>query len=110
MQEFGIIMQILHLLLKLLQISLKIVIFLGLWWFFVPIGLGMIFELVTGQGVFGNEIMSGICDILWYACYVLTPLTFVQNLVRMVKKDRSFSFWRLVLDRAGKRAHPAPGE
>ena len=103
MQEFGIIMQILHFLLKLLQIALKVVMFFGLWWFFVPIGLGMIFELVTGQGVFGNEVMSGICDVLWYSCYVLTPLTFIQNLVRMVKKDRSFSLWRLVLDRAGKK-------
>ena len=103
MQEFGIVMQIFQLLLKLLQIVLKAVMFLGLWWFFIPIGIGLIFELVTGQGVFRNDVMSGICDVLWYVCYVLAPLTFIQNLVRMVKKDRSFSLWRLVLDRAGKK-------
>lgn len=103
MQEFGVIMQIFQLLLKLLRLALKAVIFLGLWWFFVPIGVGLIFELITGQGVFRNEVMSGICDVLWYICYVLAPLTFIQNIVRMVKKDRSFSLLRLVLGRAGKK-------
>ena len=44
MQEFGIVMQIFQLLLKLLQIVLKAVMFLGLWWFFIPIGIGLIFE------------------------------------------------------------------
>lgn len=103
MQEFGIFMQIFHFLVKLLQIALKLVVFLGLWWFFIPIGVGVIFELATGKNLFRNEVMYGIFNALWYVCYVLAPLTFIQNLVRMVTKDRSFSFWRLVLGRAGKK-------
>lgn len=104
MQEFGVIMQIFQLLLKLLRLALKAVIFLGLWWFFVPIGVGLIFELITGQGVFRNEVMSGICDVLWYICYVLAPLTFIQNIVRMVKKDVLSAYCGLCWAEPGRKA------
>lgn len=80
--------------LKILSVVIKGAFFLGLGWFLVPMGIGLLAEMITGKTLWGGElnVISFICDILWYVCYVLAPLTFSQNVIRMVKKDRSFSW------------------
>lgn len=92
--ELGTIFQLITILGKLFKIIFKVLFFFGLGWFLVPISIGLLAETITGKYLWGGEltIISFICDILWYMCYVLAPLTFSQNIVRMVKKDRSFSW------------------
>lgn len=90
--------------LKILSVVIKGAFFLGLGWFLVPMGIGLLAELITGKALWGGElnVISFICDILWYVCYVLAPMTFIQNVIRMVKKDRSFSWIGLLKQRQEK--------
>lgn len=89
--------------LKILSVVIKGAFFLGLGWFLVPIGIGLIVETVTGVPFFEERgFFNVVCDILWYACYVLAPMTFIQNVIRMVKKDRSFSWIGLLKQRQEK--------
>ena len=64
-------------------------------------------EEITGTFIQNNQIMDGIFTILWYACYVLCPLNFLQNIIRMVKKDRKFSFLELLLHNRQKKGFEA---
>lgn len=95
---------LLSIILKILSVVIKGAFFLGLGWFLVPMGVGLLAELITGKALWGGElnVISFICDILWYVCYVLAPMTFIQNVIRMVKKDRSFSWIGLLKQRQEK--------
>lgn len=93
--DLGMIARVFMFLLKGLKYVFKLVWFTGLWWFCVPLVVGIGYEGITGTFIQNNQIMDGIFTILWYACYVLCPLNFLQNIIRMVKKDRKFSFLEL---------------
>ena len=89
--------------LKALQIILKIALFCGLAWFILPLAVWGIGEAIIGVPMTKGTPLNFICDILWYACYVLAPLTLIQNLIRMVKKDRNFSWIGFITNRQQKK-------
>ena len=66
--------------------------------------VGELIENFIGDLVCGTY---SIFTILWYACYVLCPLNFLQNIIRMVKKDRKFSFLELLLHNRQKKGFEA---
>lgn len=105
--DLGMIARVFMFLLKGLKYVLKLVWFTGLWWFCVPLVVGIGYEEITGTFIQNNQIMDGIFTILWYACYVLCPLNFLQNIIRMVKKDRKFSFLELLLHNRQKKGFEA---
>lgn len=105
--DLGMIMKFLMGFLKIFKYVFKLLIFTGLWWFAVPLGIAIAYEGITGTLTEQNVIMNGLFVVLWYLCYVLCPLTFVQNIVRMVKKDRSFSFIKLIMSRNEKKGFEA---
>lgn len=92
---------------KAVKIVLKVTLFCGLAWFIIPLAVWGIGEAVTGQPMTEGTALNIICNILWYLCYVLAPLTLIQNIVRMVKKDRTFSLLGLVLNRQQKKGFEA---
>lgn len=81
----------------------KVALFCGLAWFLLPIAVWGIGEAITGAPMTEGTPLNTVSNILWYACYVLAPLTLIQNLVRMVKKDRSFSWIGLIMNRETKK-------
>jgi len=100
----GMVLQLAGLALKALKFVLKIAIFTGLIWFAVPLAFWGIYETISGDlaslgGGFSNPIANVVFNVAWYICYVLCPATFFQNIIRLVKKDRSFSFIKLILNR-----------
>ena len=105
--DLGMIARVFMFLLKGLKYVLKLVWFTGLWWFCVPLVVGIGYEEITGTFIQNNQIMDGIFTILWYACYVLCPLNFLQNIIRMVQKDRKFSFLELLLHNRQKKGFEA---
>lgn len=105
--DLGMIARVFMFLLKGLKYVLKLVWFTGLWWFCVPLVVGIGYEEITGTFIQNNQIIDGIFTILWYACYVLCPLNFLQNIIRMVKKDRKFSFLELLLHNRQKKGFEA---
>lgn len=90
--NLGMLARVILFLFKGVKVIAKLFWFTGLWWFCVPLVVGIGYEEITGTFLQNNQIMDGIFSLLWYACYVLCPLNFIQNIVRMVKKDRKFSF------------------
>lgn len=88
---------------KAVQFILKVALFCGLAWFILPLAVWIIGEAITGTPMTEGTPLNTVCNLLWYACYVLAPLTIIQNLVRMVKKDRSFSWIGLILNRDTKK-------
>lgn len=92
---------------KVLQIILKVAFFCGLAWFLVPFAVWGIGEAITGVPMTKGTPLNAICDILWYMCYVLAPLTFSQNIIRMIKKDQSFSWIGLIMNRREKKGFEA---
>lgn len=93
--------------LKVLQIILKVALFCGLAWFIIPLAVWGIGEAIIGVPMTKGTPLNMVCDILWYACYVLAPLTLIQNLVRMAKKDRTFSLLGLVMNNRQKKGFEA---
>lgn len=107
MGEYGILIQCFMYFLKALKYIFKLAVFTGLWWFVVPLGAGIVYESMTGTYVVNNVVASTLFDLFFYACFVLCPLTFAQNIVRMVKKDRTFSFLKVILNRKEKKGFEA---
>lgn len=105
-RELGGLFRVFTFALKALKLIGKLLLFTGLIWFATPFVFELIYETITkdlmslGNG-FANPIANWIFNILWYAAYVLAPLTLIQNIIRMVKKDRSFSLFRAIVQHGG---------
>ena len=84
---------------KALKAVLKIALFCGLAWFLIPFGVWLATELITGKYLEQVPVMNTVCNILWYMCYGFAPLTLIQNIIRVIKKDQSFSWIRLIMNR-----------
>lgn len=110
MGEYGILIQCFMFFLKALKYVFKAAVFTGFWWFAVPLGAGIVYESVTGTYINDSAVMLTIFDFLFYSCFVLCPLTFIQNLIRMVKKDRTFSFLKVILNRKEKKGIEATAD
>lgn len=102
-KDLGLLARVFMGLLKIAVVLLKLAAFTGLLWFLLPIGLGLLVEIVSGQPFhpnYTNPVLFFLIDkVLWYAALPLAVLTFTQNIVRMAKKDRSFSWLGLVMKR-----------
>lgn len=105
--DLGFIARIFMWLLKGLKLFCKVAFFVGLGWFLLPMLIAIAYELITGKGSYDNVIIAFLCDGLWYLAYVLCPLTLIQNVVRMVKKDRSFSLIKFALQKKPKQGFVA---
>lgn len=90
--DLGMIARVFMFLLKGLKYVLKLVWFTGLWWFCVPLVVGIGYEEITGTFIQNNQIMDGIFTILWYACYVLCPLNFLQIMCTQCQGHLVFYF------------------
>ena len=81
----------------------KFLIFMGFGWFLLPLALGLAVEIITGQPCSNYPVLYFIIDkVLWYLAFPLTAFSVSQNIVRMVKKDRSFSWIGLLKQRQEK--------
>ena len=92
---------------KALKAVLKIALFCGLAWFLIPFGVWLATELITGKYLEQVPVMNTVCNILWYMCYGFAPLTLIQNIIRVIKKDQSFSWIRLIMNRKEQKGFEA---
>lgn len=101
--DLGLVMRLIMGVGKLLKVILKVLFFFGFGWFLLPISLALVFEFATGKPFSAtnvNFILFFIIDkVMWYSAFPLAFLTATQNIVRLVKKDRSFSWVGLLKDR-----------
>ena len=108
MDELGFLSKIfsfLMFLLKILKVIFKIALFMGCGWLLLPIGIGVVYEIIAGHS---SPIVDTACGIMIYICIVPAVLTCIQNVVRMVKKDRSFSILQFFMGKAnGKKGFEA---
>ena len=88
---FGTVFKILSTLFKIL---FKVVVFTGLYWVIILTLPSEIFGWVTG-----NRIPVWMVNIGLYPGLILAFLVFVQNIIRMLKKDRSFSLLQAFLNK-----------
>jgi len=91
--NFGTIFGIAKTLIKGL---FKFVVFTGFYWILIAGIPGEIYGLVTG-----NRIPDWLVDIFLYPALILVMFTTTQNLLRIVKKDRSFSLIHAIINRYG---------
>lgn len=91
--SLGVLARAFGILLKVLGKLFKVLIFLGLGWFMLPIACGLLVEIITKKPCSDNAVLFFLIDkVIWYSAYPLSILTFSQNIIRMIKKDRSFSW------------------
>lgn len=101
--DLGLIARVFGGLIKVAMILFKIAIFWGLGWFMLPIACGLLVEIVTKKPYSDNAVIYFVIDkVMWYSAYPLTVLTLTQNVIRMVKKDRSFSWIGVVRHQKAK--------
>ncbi len=83
---------------KIVGFFFKALAFMGIGWFLIPLGCWLAYETITGQQLqYANPIIFFMIDkVLYYSCFLLAPLTFLQNIIRTVKKDRTFSLIKFV--------------
>lgn len=108
-KELGLLARVFMGLLKIAVVLLKLAAFTGLLWFALPIGLGLLIEIITGTPFTKiNPVLFFLIDkVMWYAAFPLAALTLVQNLIRLAKKDRSFSIFRALLNMGSKKGFEA---
>lgn len=92
---------------KALVWLLKAAYFCGLLWLAVPFVLGIAYEEITGTIIKGGTLQDKIFMLLFYIACGLAVLTFIQNVVRMIKKDRSFSLLKAIRGREPKKGFEA---
>jgi len=80
----------------------KAFVFVGGYWIFIVLSPFLIYELTP---LYNNQQYSPIwifiSDVLVYIALALMLLTTIQNIIRMVKKDRSFSIIKAILNWQG---------
>lgn len=82
------------------KIIFRLYIFCGLYWFALPLVVALPYELITGGNALKDPIVGFICvKVLWYPAFLLAPLTTVQNIIRLVKKDRSFNIFKYIYEK-----------
>lgn len=95
---------------KLLKWIFKIGVFFGIHWFVIALAPALIFEIVTGKGTYNVPVMYWISKVLIWIAVPLAIMTFIQNVGRMIKKDRSFNIFAAILGitgRGGKKGFEA---
>lgn len=83
--------------LMIVKLLFKIIVFFGLYWLVVALSPVLIYELVTKKGSADFILLQRFTDILIVVAIVLAILTTIQNIVRMIKKDRSFNIYKSIL-------------
>lgn len=85
-RDLGLLARVFLFAVKGIGKLLKLAIFTGLIWFCLPICLGFLVEIVSGQPFhpnYTNPVLYFLIDkILWYAAFPLAALTLTQNLER----------------------------
>lgn len=104
----GTLIQLVMAIPKLLIGIIKIAIKTGFIWFAVPLACWGVYEAISGDmaslgGGFGNPVANVVFNAMWYLCYVLFPLTLIQNIIRVVKKEPKFSILRAVISIGHKK-------
>lgn len=87
---------ILGMCLKALGFFFKMFFFLGFGWWLLPIGTWWLLEEITGQYADQVTWMYWTVEILCWVAAIMTPLQAIQNIVRAVKKDRTFSIFAFI--------------
>lgn len=101
--DLGLIARVFGGLIKVIMKLFKIAIFLGLGWFMLPIACGLFVEIATKKPYSDNAVIYFVIDkVMWYSAYPLAVLTLAQNVIRMVKKDRSFSWIGVIRQQKAK--------
>lgn len=107
MQELGALARLALFLLKVGKIVGKVLLFFGFAWFLVPIGLAELVMRITGIPFFSDRmnpiVYFLINDVMFYMACVLAVLTTIQNIVRTVTKDRTFSIYRWIFEFGKKK-------
>ncbi len=100
-------MQIAGFILQAVILIGKVLLFFGFAWFLIPIGLAELVMRVTGIPFFSGELNPVlfflINDVAFYMACVLAVLTTIQNIIRTVTKDRTFSIYRWIFEFGKKR-------
>ena len=82
--------------LKALGFFFKMFFFFGFGWWLLPIGSWVLLEMITGLDAFRTPVLYWTVEILCWIASVMTPLQAIQNIVRAVKKDRTFSIFEFI--------------
>lgn len=106
-KSIGGLLRVLMYACKALIWVLKIAWFMGMIWLLVPLAVGIAYEEITGTIIKGGSFLDKALLVLFYICCVLAVLTFVQNIIRTVKKDRTFSIWKLAVGAKQKKGFEA---
>lgn len=106
-RDFGTLFKIFSFAFKAFVWTVKAAYFCGLLWLVVPFALGIAYEEITGTIIKGGTLQEKVFMLLFYIACVLAVLTFIQNVIRMIKKDRSFSLLKAILGREPKKGFEA---
>ncbi len=78
----------------ILKFLFKIIVFLGLYWVLLALVPALIYEIASGIGTQDVPILNFITDVLILVGFCMSILTFIQNVIRLLKKDQSFSLYK----------------
>lgn len=78
------------------KLFFKLFMFCGLYWFAIPFAVGIVYELITGGNGFNDPVIGVVVNVLWYAGYVLAPMTTIQSFMRFYRKDNTFNIYKAI--------------
>ena len=92
--DLGMIARVFMFLLKGLKYVLKLVWFTGLWWFCVPLVVGIGYEEITGTFIQNNQIMDGIFHYFVVCLLCFMPIKFSSKYHSYGKKRPQIQLFR----------------
>lgn len=92
---------------KIGKVLLKIILFCGGGWLLGFAALTLIIEAKVGTHVYDSKLYEVFFTVALVVCLILGLLTFIQNIMRMVKKDRSISIWKFIKHLGDKKGFEA---
>lgn len=106
-KDIGGLLRVLMYVFKVLVWVLKIAWFMGVYWLLIPFVFMIAYEGITGTIIRAGSTLDKACMVMLYVCFIPAVLTFLQNIIRTLKKDRTFSIWKWMIGRKEKKGFEA---
>lgn len=75
----------------ILKLIIWLFMFSGVYWFAIPFGIGIIYELTLGGNSYANPIINFMQNITFYLCFVFVAITIIVNLKKFIRKEKILS-------------------
>jgi type IV secretion system protein VirD4 len=97
--DFGLLSTAVKFIIKFIKLFVKSVIFFGLYWIIIFLSPFLLIEKISGKSIQSGSVLNVISYPFLLMGFAFAILTTIQSILRMIKKDRSISIFKLIFNK-----------